>query len=378
MNLFTITFKNLRQRKARTALTILGVGVSIAAFVALTGLSKNLEDVMKETYKSRGTDLIILAAGTVDILSSSIDESYADEIRKMPEVEDLTPVFLDFYAVSLKDYLMVYGWKTGSYLFEDLDIAGRYPEGQDEVILGRMASKRLKKEIGDKIKIRGQLFTVTGIFQSKSLLEEGAAIISIKSLQELKRSGPKATAFNIKVRSAGSHMRLREEAPEMEYVRSKIENLYPDLEVKNVRTFITTNTPLFIVLNFTWAVSLVAFLIVILGIVNTVTTSVLERTREIGILIAIGWRSSRIIQLVLCEAALLGLMGGIAGILIGHVIMRVLVATPQLQGFMSMNYDGVFITATICVSAGLGVLSGIYPALKAISIEPIEVLKYEG
>jgi putative ABC transport system permease protein len=136
---------------------------------------------------------------------------------------------------------------------------------------------------------KGQKFTVAGVFESKSLLESGAVVMSIKKLQKIKGVAGKITALNLKVRLSDAS----EETPEkldarIEAARHKIEQLFPELEAKNVQAFMTTNTPLFLVKNFTWAISLVAFLIVVLGILNTMTMSVLERTSEIGILRAMG------------------------------------------------------------------------------------------
>ena len=87
-----------------------------------------------------------------------------------------------------------------------------------------------------------------------------------------------------------------------------------NLEIKNVQSFIFTNTPLFMIFNFLWAVSMVTFIMVLMGIANTMTTSVLERTREIGMAMAMGWRKSTVIGMVLFESSLIGFSGGIGGV----------------------------------------------------------------
>ncbi len=378
MNSLTITLKNIWHRKIGTGLTVLGVGVSVAAFVSFMGLANNLEETLKTIYDSRGTDLVVVEKGSVDILSSAVDEGYFHEIKQLPGVVDVSRVLLYLYAATIKQRIFVYGWDINSHLFDELKISGTSPQNQGEAILGNMASGRLNKKIGDKINIKGSEFSVVGIFQSKSLFEEGAIIVSLKKLQEIKGASNKVTSFNVKVKKRetpkGRHSKTTNT---VEAVQSEISSLFPDVEVKNIQSFVFANTPLLTLLNFTWAISVVAFLIVILGIVNTMTTSVLERTREIGILLAMGWRNTRIIGLVLYESILLGLFGGLIGVAMGYGIMKYLVSTPQLQSIMRMNYDVVFMVKAIAISLFLGFISGIYPALKAISIPPIEVLRYE-
>ena len=377
MNLQTIVLRNILNRKIRTALTVLGIGVSIAAFVALTGITRNLERTLKTTYESRGTDLIVMEKGIVDILSSSISGSCLEKIKSVPGVEEVTPMLFGFYTFNLMQYVLIYGWEKGSYLFEEVKVTGRPPQNPNEAMLGGLAANRLNKKIGDEIAIKGIKLSIVGTFQSKSLLEGGAVVMLLERLQEIKQTPGKVTVFNIRVRANGTPSNDKEAGKMIDDVQKKIEVLFPDLEVKNVQTFMSSNTPLFIILGFTWAVSVVAFIIVILGIVNTMTTSVLERTKEIGILRAIGWRNVKIIYMVLYESVILGLLGGIVGTVFGYVIMNMLASRPRLEGFMSRSYDWGFILAVVGLSGILGLISGLYPAMKAISIEPIRVLRHE-
>lgn len=378
MNLFDITLKNLWHRKIRTLLTIAGVGVSIAAFVALLGFTNSLEDSLRKTYKARGTDLIVISKGTVDIFGSTLDEKYLPLVKQIPRVEDVSPILIDIYAFKLKEFVLLYGWEQGSYLFDEIKVIGQKPRSPNELILGSMAAKRLDKKIGDQVKIKDALFKVVGIYQSKSVLEEGAGIMLLDRLQELKKAKGIISMLNLKIRTAESRSPAYNQTDELiEKNRVEIMNRYPELEVKNIRSFISANTPLYIVLDFTWAISVVAFIIVILGIVNTMTTSVMERTKEIGILLAMGWSKTRITALIVIEAVLLGFLGGILGVIMGYGIMSAIVSASQLQGIMAVTYDYHLVMKVMFISLGLGFVSGIYPALKAVSIDPIRILRYE-
>jgi putative ABC transport system permease protein len=378
MNVITITFNNIWHRKIRSLLTILGIGISIAAFFAIIGLTDGLKQSLVSTFKSRGTDLVVMEKGVVDILSSSIDITYKNKLKLLPQVEQAAPILLDLFSFKFKQYLLVYGWEPGSYPFGELKIQGSLPEKNNQVILGVLAAKRLNKKIGDEVNIKGAEFTVAGIFQSKSILEDGAAIIALERLQELKKAKDKITLFNVRVRiPPGTKITYEQINSEIDRAQLAIAAAFPELEVKNIQSFISNNTPMYLVFNFTWALSIVAFIIVILGIVNTMAASVLERTREIGILLAIGWRNLSVIAMVLCESMLLGFLGGIVGIGLGYFLMYLFVSSPQLSGMMTMNYDLNFILKVMAISLGLGFVSGIYPAFKAVSIEPMKVLRYE-
>ena len=378
LNILILTAKNIWSKKARTFLTIFGVAVSIASFVCLIGLSRNLEQTLSKTYKARGTDLIAIEKGAIDILSSNIDQSNENQLRQMTQVSQVSPLLIYFYALSLKDYILVYGWERNSYLFNELGIKGKPPLEAGEAIIGKLAAVRLKKNIGDAVKIRNRVFTVSGIFESKSLLEDGAIIIPLEGLQEIKHAKGKVTSLNIKLNMPQSwRMDVPQYEKMLESARVKIAAEFPDLEIKNVQSFISTNTPLFMVFNFLWAVSIIAFIMILMGIANTMTTSVLERTREIGIAMAMGWRKSTVIYMVLFESSLIGFIGGICGVVLGQGLMYLLVMTPQLKGFMSMSYDFVFAAQAVAIATGLGMCSGLYPALKAITVEPVQALRHE-
>ena len=377
MNIITITFNNIWHRKMRSLLTVLGVGISISAFVAIIGLTNGLNESLVSTFKSRGTDLVIIEKGTVDILSSNVDVAYKDKLKLKPQVEAVSPILLDLYSYKFKQYILVYGWEPDSYLFGELKIQGNLIKKNNEVILGSLAAKRLNKKIGDEVDIKGGKFTLVGIFQSKSILEDGAAIIPLERLQELKNAKSKISLFNIKVKIPQAAKASYDEINNsINQAQAAIAEAFPELEVKNVQSFISNNTPMYLVFNFTWAISLVAFIIVILGIVNTMTTSVLERTQEIGILLAIGWRNLSVMAMVLGEAMFLGLLGGVVGLGLGYFLMFIFVSSPQLSGMMVMNYDLYFTLQVVAISLGLGFFSGVYPAIKAISIEPMKVLRY--
>lgn len=376
MNLLSIVCKNIWQQKLRSALTILGVGISIAAFVSLSGLTNNLETSLQSAYKARGTDLIVMEKATLDIFSSTIDQNYSALLKKLPHIQQSTPVLFYFYAVQHKQYFLIYGLEPDSYLFKTFNISGESIKDPNDAIVGAVAAKRLKRSVGDHFNIRGQEFTIRGIFKSTSILEESSIIVPLDTLQKIKKTPGKVTAINLRIDYTDAQIANANERKDLsQRVINSIDVDFRDLEVKDVQEFIST--PFTVIFGFTWAISMVAFIIVILGIVNTMSTAVLERKKEIGILMAIGWRKSRILSLVLFESAIFGLLGGVVGVIIGYAMTRALIAVPAVQGFVSMSPDIFFILRSLGISMLVGILAGIHPAIKAVNIQPIEVLRYE-
>ncbi len=375
MNLINIVCKNLWHQKIRTVLTIIAVGVSISAYVSLRGLAYNLETALQTTYKSRGTDLVVMEKSTLDIFSSTVDQSYVARLKLIPHIHQAAPILFYFYAVQFKQYFLITGWEPGSYLLDGLKIAGSSLQNEYDALLGSIAARRLNKSVGDTISIRGQDFHIRGIFQSMNMLEDGTIIVPLNTLQKIKNTPGKITAINLRLDYNDSLMLGAKQQDIARDIQNKINLEFNDLEVKDVQNFIAT--PFSTIFSFTWAISIVALFIAVMGVINAMTTAVLERTKEIGILLAIGWSKFHIIKLVILESVIVATLGGAAGIILGYAIMRILVTLPQIQGFIVMRYDLFFMVKTLGLSLLVGILAGIYPAFKAVSINTIEVLRHE-
>src|SRR4051812_17752122 len=178
MRFTTIILKNMRRRGVRTALTVLGLGIGIAAVVALLGIAWGFERSFMKLYEAKSIDLVIVKAGVSDRLTSNLDESLGDRIRKIPGVREVGGSLMDvvsFEEANLTSVL-VNGWAPRSLLFRGIRLKkGRTLEPGDGrvAMLGRVLAMNLDKSVGDTVSISGEPFQVVGIFESDSLFENG-------------------------------------------------------------------------------------------------------------------------------------------------------------------------------------------------------------
>jgi putative ABC transport system permease protein len=124
-----------------------------------------------------------------------------------------------------------------------------------------------------------------------------------------------------------------------------------------------------------WGTSLLAVLVGVLGVMNTMLMTVFERTQEICVLLALGWQRGRIIRMVLWESALLGLLGGVAGVMIGAVGVKVLGTTPAIRGLLEPDLSISLLAISVAIAVGVGVISGLYPAWRSSRLVPSRALQ---
>ncbi len=124
-------------------------------------------------------------------------------------------------------------------------------------------------------------------------------------------------------------------------------------------------------------ISFIAILVGGVGVLNAMLMSVYERTREIGVLRALGWRRRNVLGLILREAVILGLLGGFAGILIAFGLGFLIENTPMIGGMLDLAWNVRIFVRALTVALLLGVIGGLYPAFRATRLTPIEALRYE-
>ena len=366
-------WKNLWRRRLRTLLTLGGIAMAIGAFVGLVGFSRSFEHEWLRMYLSSGTDIAVVQQ---TFLNTSMEESAGVKLKALPVVAQATPMILNLMDLTPEVNALAYGWKADSYELDSLQLISghRIRDGQPEVMLGDLLAGNLHKNVGDTLEIQGSPFTVAGIYHGGSALEAGAVILPLDQMQQLGGLQGKVTAFHIRLRPAPIG-----EAPDhyLKRAQAEIEAALPGLRAVPAAERASNNQIVQLAHAAAWGTSSIALLIGILGIANTMAMSVFERTREIGILRALGWKRWRIMLLIQTEAAVLGLAGGILGLSIGWGALRILSYLPQTASIVSASFPVLLLAEALGIAVLAGLAAGAYPAWRGSHLSPVEALRHD-
>jgi len=372
MNLSRYAWSNLRRRPARTALTVSAIAIGIAALVALTAISWGFEASWQKANDARSTDLIVTRQASENAMPSPFKaEAVQQKLEQLPHVARVAGLLSEMLTLSPEaPPMFVFGWEQGSYLWDHLKLQeGRWPAA-GEVVIGALAAEMLHKKSGDRVEVEGETFRVAGVFQSAALVENGAVLMSLDQMQRVSDKPGKVNVLNLQ---------LDREATEADIQRIKAQ-VAADLRGYTAITsgeLVSQNAVVRISKAMSQATILIASLVGALVVFNTMLMSISERTREIGLLLALGWQRRTVVRLIVGEALMLSLAGGIVGIALGFGLTWGLEHLELMRGKIDAVFSGGFLLVVLSLSGILGVCGGLYPALKAARLQPSQALRQE-
>ena len=365
MTFFTVVTRGLMRRPVRTGLTIVGIAVGIAAVVALVGMSRGFETSWATGMKSRGTDIVVSnmrSALTPKLFGAAV----VDRITPLPQVAATCTLLVDLISVEQAEMMIVSARQWGGFSWKNLKIiSGRLPSDDAEraVVLGKTAAEVLVKKVGDTLQLETEELAVVGIVDGGAVVENGSVILSLPLLQEITGNQGKINAIDLRATPGTSK-------EEMTRLCEQITGLVPEARAVIAGEHIRDSQAYRMISAMSWGTSLLAVLVGVLGVMNTMLMTVFERTQEICVLLAIGWKRSRIVRMVLWESALLGFLGGVGGVLIGVVGVKLLVTTPAIRGLLEPELNPQLLVMAVAIAVVVGVFSGLYPAWRSSRLTP--------
>jgi putative ABC transport system permease protein len=399
---FVMGFKNISRRRLRSWLTMIGIFIGIAAVVSLVSLGQGLQKYIDEEFAKLGRDKILVmpkggfGPGTSQAKLTDNDLRAIGNVNGVMDVAGMSykPVEMEFNN-QLK-YFLGLGLPTGEgrklvdelFLNYDVEVGRTIKKGDKyKVALGHyfldqnIFGKNLK--VGDKLKINGVDFQVVGFYETIGNPSDDVNVyLPLETLLDL---------YNIKEKEYGTLLAKISPGIDPLVAAGQIERALrrerglkegnEDFEVSTTEELMQTfNTVFNIVQGVLVGIALISLVVGGVGIMNTMYTAVLERTKEIGILKAVGAQNKDIMILFLIESGILGLAGGAIGVGIGMGFSKLveLVATLALQTKLLQAYfPWYLILGALGFSFLVGTLSGILPAYQASRQRPVDALRYE-
>ena len=397
-----IAVRNLRRRGLRSYLTLLGIIIGITAVVALITLGSGLRIAVLSQFGISSTEVITVQAGGVTAfgppgsgVTTPLTIEDVEVLQKVNGVEKAIRRNIPTGKLEFKDEI-VFGiamsipdGEDRKFVYEllELDIEqGRLLKDGDtnKVVLGNnfLAEKvglSRKIEVGDTVKVQDKNFEVVGITKKKgSFIFDNIIHMNEELLEDLMGYGDNVDLIAIKVKDRDEIEQTKIKIEEALRKSRNVDEGEEDFEVSTPQESLETvdqvlgGIQLFIVM-----IAFVSIFVGAVGIVNTMTTSVLERRKEIGIMKAVGAKNSDIFSLFFIESGLLGLIGGIGGIVLGLIIgsLGILGINSFMGTSTNLQISISLIVYSLIGSFALGSVSGIAPALGAAKQNPVDALR---
>ncbi len=402
LELFTLAFRNVRRRRRRTLLTMLGVFIGIAAVVALVSLGQGLQGMINAQFEKIGGDKIIIQAKEMGFggqnIPNQLKQRELDLTEKTKGIKKATGVLMRAQLIVFNDmqrtqFVMgipdkqeaadlntqVNSWEVAEGRLLTSKDKGKALIGND------LAYKNyFKKEIqiGNKIMVDGKLFEVVGILKRTG--DPGTDPTVAISEAELREMTNESEAYSYIVAQSASGENPEKVADDVKKAIRRDRHLKEGKEDFSVQTstqMIESFTKIFNIIQAVFiGIAAISLIVGGIGIMNTMYTAVLERTREIGVMKSIGARNRDILGMFLIESGFLGMAGGIIGIIIGFAISKGVEVGVNYQfgaGTLMAAYPWYLIVGALLFSFGVGAISGMLPARRASKLKPVDALRYE-
>lgn len=363
---------DLASRRVRTLLTATAVAISVMAIVTLTVVTKSLQDSAATVLQTGRADFVVAQKGSPGILDSVVTESQLKGVAGLPGVGSaigalVTTTNLDS---SHPQFLQIGLDPAALGPFGVRVVAGRAysATATDEMMLGWQAAEDLGKHVGDSVRIDRRVYRVVGIYSLRQVFGDTASMLPLIAMQASERKPGTVTLIAVQVKPGAA----------IASVRREVEAAFPNLAtVRLASEFGRVDRNIQFLQAAKTGATIVALLIGVIVVMNTMLLSFIERIREFGLLRALGWTKRRLVTLVVGEALGMSLVGAGLGVGLAFLLTFSLAKASSLQGFLQPEYTASIFGMALYSAVGIGLVASLYPSLRAGALRPGVALRKE-
>jgi putative ABC transport system permease protein len=351
-----LIWRNLWRRPARTLLTAVGVAVGVALMVALLSITTGVHRTAGDLMHVGRADFGLYQQDVSDFSRSLLPESLASRVARDPGVAQVAKVKL-----LIDGGMLVFGLDPREFAYRRLVVL----DGTRGAV---MAGDHSGKRLGQAVRVGGRSFTVGGIYHSGDRFEDLGIVLPLRVVEALATRPGEVTSIGVVVQ-LGSNVKQ---------VAARLQARYPGVAaVTEPGQAIKVDTSSRLIISTGWVVSLLALIVGGLGVTNTMAMSVTERTREIGILRAVGWPGARVGGMIVSEAVGICLIALAAGCGLGILAAHEFIGRSSLSGLIDPAFTGGTFLWGLAFALGVGLAGALYPTWRALRLTPVEALRRE-
>lgn len=371
MNLVGLAVRNLRRRPIRSALSILSIAIAVGSALALIGISRSIEDSTREGMEEIGDDVVVTQRGASDLFGGYMPQQIADQVALISGVGRVSGELFLFAPSERGRSVLSVGWPESSYLWKSVPIRdGRVPlPGESHVaVMGDSVAEALGKSIGDMLELQGEKFRVVGIAKYASVVNRGIVMVPLADLQEATYRQRQISMVHVvyaRNLAAGDTARIKDAIESL----GRVTVSTTSEALKNDRNFA-------ILKAVSLAVSIIAMAMGVLNVLNTLLMATQERTREIGIVAAIGWTDTQIMSSIVIEGLMMCAVGCALGIVLSFFAALLFPMIPTIGNYIAFRPNLSLILSTVTAAFVLCMLGSLYPAWRAIRLPPAMALRH--
>ena len=352
--------KNLFRRPARTLLTAAGVALGVALIVALLSITQGVHRTAGDLIHIGRADFGVFQSDVSDLTRSYLPDSLQAQVQRVPGVEHTAR-----FKLLVTDSGLLFGVDKDEFAVRRfVMLSGRRPTGPRDALVG----DHTKRPLGSVAISNGQRFPVIGIFHSGDKFLDNAVVLPIAAVQAAAHRPGEITTIGVTVKLGWTPRA----------VAKAIEKRFPGVTaVTEPGQAVKVDTSSRLIISTGWIVSLLALIVGGIGVTNTMAMSVFERTQEIGVLRAVGWRSRRIAALIVSEAIGICVLAAALGLALGVGASELFIRHSALSSLVQPGYGASVWAWGIAFALGVGLAGAIYPTMRAVRLTPIAALRHE-